>query len=336
MKNVLQKDNLRVGIDIGGTLLKKIGESVIGEDSWLPGAKEGLKKLCRNYKNRVYIISRVTKSETEKYTRKVIEPFCLEIGLSLKHIFFIPTIEAKVAKARQLGLSIFVDDDASVLNLMVGTIPHLFRFGNKQSPPGSIPVENWERLLYKLFPRLFEQKKKRMQEIIELISRLSYYNYCELRAQMPSYEVKEWEKDEVFKEVEHFQKHSKPWTYKLVMACAKRLGIFEKISHLSDSNQLVEAIISVLKEKEKDFFELKWRIIEMWEGDREMPKIFSEEWWTETKILLLKFGVPEVKIDRFYCISQTPPPPGCDLMDLMDETKKICDEMQEIIERSWK
>ncbi|MBN2610188.1 MAG: hypothetical protein JXB00_01385 [Bacteroidales bacterium] len=153
-----------IGIDFGGVILSaqkntsKEDTPLDGESNYLLSppndlAFNGIKKLIMKFgREHVFIISKAGKKmqhRTEAWMEA--HDFFNQTTINPAHVIFCNTRADKKLHCQMLGVTHFIDDRIHVMQLLNGTVPNLFLFGEKQKNKSARKwttlVEDWEELL---------------------------------------------------------------------------------------------------------------------------------------------------------------------------------------------
>jgi hypothetical protein len=160
-----------LGIDIGGVIIDRVHEDRAGAPARDPGyacampmdqAFDVIAQLrVRRFHERIWLVSRCDEA---------LEPVLLEwlqrhdffavTGMADDHVHFCRQRRDKLAIARQLGLTHFIDDRLEVLGRLVGTVPHLYHFHSRAADVDRFPqivphvrsTRRWSDVLSELLP----------------------------------------------------------------------------------------------------------------------------------------------------------------------------------------
>lgn len=148
--------NRCIGLDFGGVIVKPSDDTILfkselGISIAQPEAFPSIKELVEYFNGNVFIISKASKA-TEKEIRKwlAITKFHSLTGFNQANIFFCDKREKKLPIALKLGITHFIDDSLSVLEILKESIPHLYHFGVKKTNEYYIPLLNWQDAMQKL------------------------------------------------------------------------------------------------------------------------------------------------------------------------------------------
>ena len=145
-----------IGLDFGGVIVKPSDEAILfrselGMTISQPEAFQSIKALVENFNGNVYIISKASKG-TENEIRKwlALTKFHSLTGFNQANIFFCDKREKKLPIALKLGITHFIDDNLSVLEILKGSVPNLYHFGVNNTKEFYVPLLNWQVTMQKL------------------------------------------------------------------------------------------------------------------------------------------------------------------------------------------
>jgi hypothetical protein len=126
-----------IGVDVGGVVIRAehyhedatVSGPVLGADSDVAGARDGLRTLVSRFDGRVFLISKCGPL-TEARMNKWLEAHGLlaATGLSAANIRFCRSRSEKAPICAELGLTHMVDDRVEILNSMANVVEHRFLF----------------------------------------------------------------------------------------------------------------------------------------------------------------------------------------------------------------
>lgn len=157
---------MRVGLDFGGVIVRG-HKGASGEDTKLkgeegvevlhPGALKAVARLVSARDGAVWIVSKAgprTHARTLAWLGAV--DFFSRTGLGAEHVQFCARREDKKAICTALGLTHFVDDRIHVMQILRGTVPHLYLFGASEDRRYCLPwatfVQSWDQIADLLAP----------------------------------------------------------------------------------------------------------------------------------------------------------------------------------------
>ena len=147
----------RIGVDIGRVLIAGDGPDTSffksDEESLrvpaVEGAFDGVATLVEKYQGRVWLVSKCgTKIQKRTLAWLTAHDFWKKTQLPEDHVRFCKERPQKALHARDLGLTLFIDDRVDVLEAL--DLPNRYLFGAHTAPSGLIPVPGWRELLGKL------------------------------------------------------------------------------------------------------------------------------------------------------------------------------------------
>lgn len=146
-----------LGIDFGGVIVPLL-DGTRGRDTQFaerflstvpnPGAFQAIASLAQAFGGRVWIVSKAGE-RTEAITRQWLRAhaFFNETGVDGIHLRFCRERIQKRVVCEELGVSHFVDDRVHVMQILRGTVPHLYHFGapaaGRTACPWATPVADW-------------------------------------------------------------------------------------------------------------------------------------------------------------------------------------------------
>jgi hypothetical protein len=148
----------RLGIDFGGVLMIKVEKKGKHDpeyaDNFLSSSPsknvlERIKSLQKKFNGQVWIISKAG-VYTEGLIRKWLDThdFFEYTGLNKDHLIFCRHRKDKGPICEGLGITHFIDDRVHIMQILQGTVPHLFLYGNKEKNHSAknwtILVEDWD------------------------------------------------------------------------------------------------------------------------------------------------------------------------------------------------
>jgi len=144
---------MKLGIDFGGVIIKALqsekllfsncGKEIMQEDAFLI-----IGKLNKIMKEGIWIISKastITKSETLKWLNK--NSFYQETNFLPSNILFCSKRIDKVKIIQDIGLDYYIDDNEETILSLLGIVPHLFYWGDKNIFNNVIRVQSWDEVL---------------------------------------------------------------------------------------------------------------------------------------------------------------------------------------------
>lgn len=160
-----------LGIDIGGVIIDRVKEDRVNAAPRDPayasavpmeGTFDAIAQLrARRFRDRIWLVSRCDAA---------LEPVLLEwlqrhdfyaaTGVAADHVRFCRQRRDKLAIARQLALTHFIDDRLEVLGHLVGTVPYLYLFHSRAADVDRFPqvlvhvrsTQRWSDVLTELLP----------------------------------------------------------------------------------------------------------------------------------------------------------------------------------------
>lgn len=142
----------RVGLDFGGVIVPMMGadareDTEFGDGGGFPEPREGtfetIARIVEACSGDVWIVSRAGRLMQAR-TRDWLHAsgFHARTGLASWHVHFCERREDKVGICRELAIEHFVDDRVHLMQLLRGTVPHLYLFGE---PGGELHCPPWAR-----------------------------------------------------------------------------------------------------------------------------------------------------------------------------------------------
>ncbi len=148
----------RIGIDIGRVIISptlngRADTSFLGarladalRTPPAPGAIEGVADLVARSEGRAWLVSKCGPGVQAK-TRAWLDHhrFWSRTGMPPDHLRFCLRRPDKAVHARELGLTVMIDDRVDVLDHLAGIVPQRLLFGeqDRPAPAWAIPVRDW-------------------------------------------------------------------------------------------------------------------------------------------------------------------------------------------------
>ncbi|MDC1287502.1 hypothetical protein N8198_06415 [Gammaproteobacteria bacterium] len=151
------KKQYRLGIDFGGVILPMVGKTRGGDtqfsDRFLAtppqtDAVQKIRALVGAFDGNVWIVSKAG-ARTEELTRQWLwaQDFFGLTGLEDDHVRFCLERPDKLPICLELGITHFVDDRVHIMQILQGTVPNLYLFGdkskNRSAKRWTTLVEDW-------------------------------------------------------------------------------------------------------------------------------------------------------------------------------------------------
>ncbi|MBI4669180.1 MAG: hypothetical protein HY747_08340 [Elusimicrobia bacterium] len=143
---------MRLGIDIGGTILRSLGGGP-AKGSLIEGAAEGVRRLVEMFHpNNVFLLS---KAKNEKTVLRTLQDllennFFSATGVLPTKVFFLKTAKEKIEEIHRLGLSHMIDNAPALIITLRGKIENLFLFrpkGRQVAPRGVHLIADWSQIV---------------------------------------------------------------------------------------------------------------------------------------------------------------------------------------------
>lgn len=159
---------MRIGLDFGGVVVplahrRAGGQDATGEDTTIdargqtthPGALAGIATLVTRSSGNLWIVSKAGQ-RMEQRTRAWLDAWDVYdvTGLPRDRVYFCRTRQAKQPICEELAITHFVDDRVHLMQILRGTVPHLYRFAPEEdrhfTPTWATHVSNWPELVESL------------------------------------------------------------------------------------------------------------------------------------------------------------------------------------------
>ena len=155
---------VRIGIDFGGVIIQndaliqtgQTGEVFLDSDDCenlaQPFAIEVIRDLVSTFDGRIWIVSKA-KTQMQERTQAWLTAvnFFSRTALEANHLRFCTQREEKATICAELGITHFIDDSMSIIQILRGIVPHLYLFGEKPPEPHRPEwvtfVEDWTEVM---------------------------------------------------------------------------------------------------------------------------------------------------------------------------------------------
>ncbi|GAA4443515.1 hypothetical protein [Phytohabitans houttuyneae] len=139
---------MRLGIDIGKVIINGPAHPEGGDTAFftgdtarmlrtpaMPGSFEAIARLVTLFDGRVWIVSKCGE-RVERRTLQWLEhhDFAGRTGIPPDHVRFCRQRPDKAIHCAELGITHFVDDTMEVHEALRGLVPHLYLFGERETP----------------------------------------------------------------------------------------------------------------------------------------------------------------------------------------------------------
>ena len=170
-----------LGIDFGGVIIplakRKGREDTQFEDSFLLSppqshAFDKIQSLVKVFGGKVWIVSKAGE-RIENLTRIWMAKynFFLYTGMAQENLYFCRSRIEKQPICERLRITHFIDDRIHIMQILKGTVPYLFLFGNKEQNRSerkwTVLVENWNEAHNAVIASLGEFKNKHENDSYE-------------------------------------------------------------------------------------------------------------------------------------------------------------------------